>query len=146
MGYLGMKRIYLFLVCVLSFTGVSAQSKYEKQVASTVERLKQALISGDRAQLDDLASENLSYGHSSGKIEDKATFVETLASGKSDFVKIDLIDQTIKVTGKTALVRHKLLADIADGGKPGTVNLGVLLVFHKHRGDWKLLGRQAFKL
>lgn len=141
-----MRRIYLVLLCSLMVSAVSAQTKAERQVAAAVESLKQALISGDRGQLDDIAAEGLSYGHSSGKVEDKATFVETLASGKSDFVKINLTDQTINVSGKTALVRHKLSADIADGGKPGTVNLGVLLVFQKLNGDWRLLARQAFKL
>lgn len=141
-----MKRIYLVLLCSMMISAANAQTKAERQVAAAVESLKQALISGDRAQLDDIAAEGLSYGHSSGKVEDKSTFVETLASGKSDFVKINLTDQTISVSGKTALVRHKLSADIADGGKPGTVSLGVLLVFQKQNGNWRLLARQAFKL
>lgn len=141
-----MKRIYLLLLSGLLTSAVNAQTKAEKQVASAVETLKAALISGDRSELEEITSEHLSYGHSSGKIEDQATFVETLASGKSDFVNINLSEQRITVSGKTALVRHKLSADINDGGKPGTVKLGVLLVFQKCKGDWILLGRQAFKI
>jgi ketosteroid isomerase-like protein len=141
-----MKKIYLLIVLGLFTFTLKAQTKAEKQVISAVEAFKTALINGDRAELDEITSKDLSYGHSAGKIEDKATFVETLASGKSDFVKINLSEQSIKVSGKTAVVRHKLSADINDGGKPGTVNLGVLLVFHKERGDWRLLARQAFKL
>ena len=141
-----MKRTYLLLFCLLISTGLNAQSKAEKQVETSVEKLKQAMISGDRASLENIAADDLSYGHSSGNIENKAAFVESIASGKSDFVNMDLQDQVITVSGKTALVRHKLLADIFDGGKAGKIKLGVLLVFQKQKGEWKLLARQAFKL
>ena len=141
-----MRKIYLLLLCVVMTNIVNGQSKAESKVASAVENLKQAMLSGNRSALNDIAANDLSYGHSSGKIENKTAFVESIASGKSDFVTLDLNDQTIKVSGKTALVRHKLSAQTNDNGKPGTVNLGVLLVFQKQKGAWKLLGRQAFKL
>ncbi|RZL45473.1 MAG: nuclear transport factor 2 family protein [Pedobacter sp.] len=125
---------------------VKAQTKDEKNVLAAVENMRLALISGDRAALENVAAADLSYGHSSGKIQDKAAFVEAIANGSSDFVSIDYKNQTIKVTGKTALVRHELHAKTNDGGKPGEVHLGILLVWQKQSGDWKLLGRQAFKL
>ena len=141
-----MKKIYLLLLCGLMVTGVNAQSKAEKKVASAVETLTAAMESGVRSDLEDITANELSYGHSSGNIENKATFVESIASGKSDFVSIDLTEQTISLSGKTALVRHKLSAKTNDNGKPGTVRLGVLLVFQKQHGHWKLLARQAYKI
>lgn len=122
------------------------QSSDKKQVAAAVEALRTAMVSGNRNQLEALASPNLTYGHSSGLMEDKAAFVEALASGKSDFVSIDLTDQTITLDGDIALVRHKLAAQTNNGGTPGSTNLGVLLVWKKQQGKWKLLARQAFKL
>lgn len=141
-----MKRIYLLLLCVCIVTATKAQSKAEKQVLLAVENMKLAMISGERSALEAVAATNLSYGHSSGKVEDKASFVESIASGKSDFVTIDLLDQTVDVSKKTAVVRHKLSAKTNDNGNPGTVNIGVLLIFQKQGADWKLLARQAFKL
>ncbi|WP_240534764.1 nuclear transport factor 2 family protein [Pedobacter aquae] len=126
--------------------GALAQTKAEKEVSIAVEKLCEAMVSGNRADLENIASSDLSYGHSGGKIEDKAAFVEAIAGGKSDFVKIDLADQTIQVAGKTAIVRHKLSADTNDGGKPGHVNLHILLVFVKNSGNWELLARQAVKI
>jgi hypothetical protein len=93
-----------------------------------------------------MTAENLTYGHSSGLIEDKAAFVEALVSGKSDFVAINLSEQTIKVTGNTATVRHKLSGDALNSGAPSKLNLSVLLVWVKINGDWKLLARQAVKI
>jgi len=88
----------------------------------------------------------LSYGHSTGKVEDQAAFVDALASGKNDFVTIDLSEQTIKVVGNTAIVRHILNGTSNDGGKPGVVKIAVFLVWVKQGKEWKLLGRQAVKI
>jgi len=125
---------------------VNGQSKEEKEVAAAVESLRLALLSGDKAALEKITAEQLSYGHSSGKIETKAQFVEALASGKSDFVSITLNEQTISVSGDLALVRHKLEGENNDNGKPGQVHIGVFTVWQKQKGKWLLIGRQAFKL
>lgn len=125
--------------------GMHAQSKDEKAVAAAVEKLRVAMIDGNRAELENIALEELSYGHSSGIVEGKKEFVETIASGKSDFVTIDLTDQKITVSGKTALVRHKFTGTTNDGGRSGRVNIHVLLVWQKAKGGWKLLARQAVR-
>lgn len=140
-----MKKLVLILA-LMSSTYVFAQNKAEQNLLTAVEKMKTAMVSGDRKDLDDIAAADLSYGHSGGKIEDKATFVETIASGKSDFVSIDLANQTVKITGSTGVVRHELHAKTNDGGKPGEVHLGILLVWQLQGKDWKLLARQAFKL
>ncbi|MBA9075331.1 nuclear transport factor 2 family protein [Rufibacter quisquiliarum] len=138
--------VICFLVFLLPAQAQSKRTQEENKVAAAVDQFKAALISGERAALEALVTDKLSYGHSSGKIEDKTTFVETLASGKSDFVTVDLTNQTIQVSGKTAIVRHQLSATTNDSGNPGTVKLGVLLVWQKQRGHWKLLARQAYKI
>lgn len=137
----------LISMLIIAFTmNVEAQTKDEKQVAVAVETLTKAMIDGNKAALENISSDALSYGHSSRKIQNKAEFVKAIASGQSDFVTINLTDQTIVIKDQTAIVRHKLSAETNDGGKPGTVNLWIMLVWVKEKGSWKLLARQAFKL
>jgi hypothetical protein len=123
-----------------------AQSKDEKAVADAVEALRKAMVDGNKSALEKIAAAELSYGHSSGLVEDKAAFVENIVSGKSDFVAIALTEQTIKIVDGTAIVRHKLAADTNNGGTPGKTNLAILLVWQKQKGEWKLLARQAARL
>ena len=123
-----------------------AQTKDETAVTQAVESLRKAMIDPDKSTLDKLAANELSYGHSSGVIQDKAEFMEAIISGKSDFVSIELSEQTVKVVGNTALVRHHFTAATNDGGKPGTVKLAILLVWQKQKGEWRLLARQAVKI
>ena len=124
-----------------------AQTKDEQAVTTAVENMRKAMVDGSKTALEQLADKKLTYGHSNGKIEDKTLFVENLTNGNSDFVDINLTDQTITVEGTTAIVRHRLFAHTNDKGKaPGTVDLYILLVWHKVKGEWKLLARQAVKV
>ena len=138
---------YLILCIVLMITNAGfSQSKEYVRVAGAVEKLKLAMISGVREELEFIVDDSLSYGHSGGAVEGKSEFVEKIASGKSDFVTISLTDQKISITGNVAVVRHQLFATNNDNGKPGEVKLKILLVFKKVGKDWKLLARQAVKL
>jgi ketosteroid isomerase-like protein len=80
-------------------------------------------------------------------VENKSEFIENIASGKSDFITMNLSEQVITITNeKVALVRHMLDADILDGGNPNTIKLKVLLVFQKDKAGWILIARQAVKV
>ncbi|MEN0035791.1 MAG: nuclear transport factor 2 family protein [Cellvibrio sp.] len=137
----------LLLIASLCISPVSfADNKADVQLVSKkVEQLSKAMIDADGKALKQLSSPLLSYGHSGGHIEDQSAFIEKIVSGKSDFVTIELADQTIAISGDVALVRHNLNADIKDGGVPNKIHLGILLVWQKQAGEWKLLARQAFK-
>jgi ketosteroid isomerase-like protein len=140
-----MKLLFIAPLLLLIMT-TQAQSKQETEVANVVERLRNAMVDANRAELDAIASDKLSYGHSTGRVENKQEFVENIASGKSDFVSIELKDQTVSVSGNTAVVRHELHAKTNDGGKPGEAHIKILLVFQKQGGKWLLLARQAVKM
>lgn len=140
-----MKKILTAVLCLMMISSALAQSKCEKQVAAAVEKLRKAMIDGDSAVLNSIVSDQLSYGHSGGHVDDKKTFLRKLTGGGSDFLTMDLSVQTILVEGKTAIVRHKLEAKTNDNNKPGEVHLLVMLVWKKRSGSWKLLARQAVK-
>lgn len=141
-----MKKIILLILITIVSVGGFAQSKSEKQVAAATEQLRKAMVEGDRTALENIAAEKLSYGHSGGHIDDKKEFVEKIASGNSDFLSIDISDQTISISGKTAIVRHILTAKTHDKGKDiADVHLRIILVWQKQAGKWRLLARQAVK-
>jgi ketosteroid isomerase-like protein len=140
-----MKRLVIAIALFIPFL-INAQSKAEKEVAAAVEQLRKAMVDGDRAALEKLTSDKLSYVHSGGHADDKKEFVDKLAGGGSDFVTIDLKEQVIILSGKVAIVRHNLSAKTNDGGKPGEVNLRIMLTWQKQGSQWILLARQATKI
>ena len=141
-----MKKLSMILLILVTGLAVNAQSKEEVSVAAVVEKLRLSMISGNKADLESILSEELTYGHSSGKMQNKEEFVRAISTKESDFVTIQFLDQQIKVTGDIAIVNHILTANTNDGGKPGTVRLGIVLVWKKMKGEWKLIGRRAFKV
>jgi len=134
------------LTLLILFVCTTSLFAQDADVSKAVESLKQALLDGNEEALEKIAHDNLTYGHSSGLVEDKKAFVEALASGKSDFTSITFSDQVITVTGNTATVRHKLSGETLNAGTKTPVNLSVLLVFVKEKGKWTLLARQAVKI
>ncbi|MCC8409988.1 nuclear transport factor 2 family protein [Mucilaginibacter sp. UR6-1] len=144
-----MKLKYGILVVLISWLSISiasAQTPAQKQVAAAVDTLYKAMVDADKDKLDKLTAPQLSFGHSSGKVEDKAAFINALTSGASDFTSITAGNQTITIVKDVAIVRHVLNGEILDGGKPGNVKLGILLVWKKQQKQWVLLARQAYKL
>jgi hypothetical protein len=138
--------ITLFFLALTSIAAI-AQASPDKDVAMAVENLHKAILDGDKVALENVVSADLSYGHSSGLVEDKVAFVDALASGKNDFKTIEITDQVIKMVGKDlAIVRHKFKAELTVNGTVVTPNIGILLIWQKQKGQWKLLARQAFKL
>lgn len=144
-----MIRKLLILSCLLiSTTFCYAQkTNAEKEVNEAVDKLIGLMINPDSLGLDKLLLHNLSYGHSSGKVQTKQEFMHSLLSGESDFLDdITLGDPKTIIQGNTAMVRNKLMAQTNDKGVRGSVNLYILLIWSKEKTGWKLLGRQAVKV
>jgi len=139
------RRILFFAILFVSVCA-NAQNPDLKKLETRIEAFRQALLDPSAETLDGLLMENLSYGHSSGRVEDKKNFTENLLNGNSDFTAITFSEQKITIEKKTAIVRHKLYAKTNDKGKaPGEVNLHVMTVWVKSGKTWKLLARQAVK-
>ncbi len=123
-----------------------AQSGEEAAVNQAIEALRKAMEDADKARLEELVADQLSYGHSSGVIESKAQFVSVVAGKKTIYKSIALLEPTATVAGTNAIARHIFTAETEADGKPGSARVGVLQVWQKQDGRWKLLARQAFRL
>ncbi len=123
-----------------------AQSGEEAAVAQAVERLRAAMLGADRGQLDALTAPQLSYGHSGGVVEDKARFIDVVAGKRTVYKSITQSDQSVGMAGDNAIVRHVLATETESEGRPGSARVGVMQVWQKQGGQWRLLARQAFRL
>jgi hypothetical protein len=115
-------------------------------VEAAVDDLTKALLAGDGKALDALTHQGLSYGHSSGLVQDKVAFIEPLASRRATFPSITLSDRSVSVVGDDAIARHVFTGESVANGKTSPVHIGVLQVWHRDGDRWRLLARQAFKL
>ena len=131
----------------LDFRPARAEAtKDEAAVARAVEEFRAAMMAADRRAFERLCAAQLSYGHSAGKIEDQAEFIGSAGNGKSVWKFITLSNQTLRIVGDDAIVRHVLTGETDSDGKITQIHIGILMVWQKQAGDWKLLARQAVKL
>jgi len=126
--------------------GAMAQPAEEAAVAQAVERLRAAMLDADRGQLAALTAPQLSYGHSGGVVEDKARFIDVVAGKRTVYKAITQSDQSVSMAGDNAIVRHVLATETESEGRPGSARVGVLQVWQKQGGQWRLLARQAFRI
>jgi hypothetical protein len=118
----------------------------EASLKDAVEALRKAILAADKAKLDALTAAELSYGHSSAVVQDKPTFIDGVVNRKATVKSIDFPDLKVGINGNTGWTRHRFVSDSEQDGKPNHVDIGVLGVWQKQGGDWKLFARQGYKL
>jgi ketosteroid isomerase-like protein len=120
----------------------------EDAVAKSVEVFRAAQLASDAKAFDAICAAELSYSHSDGRVEDKATFIANATNRKTKFLSLAYQDPKIRVVGTAAIVRFNWMSEneaIADGKKSAT-KLHILMNWQKQGPDWKLLSRAATKL
>lgn len=139
---------FLVLAILCNSTSLIAQND-EVEIAKiehTVTLLYTAMVEKNRNVLEELTLQKLTYGHSSGTIENKSEYVDGVLNGAFQFTAITPIDQSITIADDVCIVRHIFKGEGINSGTPAKVNIGCLLIFKKENNNWKLLARQAFKL
>jgi ketosteroid isomerase-like protein len=140
-----MHFIKVVILSLLICPSVFDQSTSEADIERSMNSISLANISADQKALDNLTTNDLVYGHSDDRIQNKAEFIDSLVTKKSVITKIDLSNQKITVVGDLAFASNHMSADVAPGGKPGHVELNIFYVWKKSGDSWKLIARKAFK-
>jgi ketosteroid isomerase-like protein len=146
-----MRSLMMSLLVLLStlfgtMQTVNAQSGDETAVAQAVESLRKAMFARDVKGFEALISENVSYGHSAGRIENKQQFIKAALANKAVMKSLAFTAQSIKVTGNHAIVRNTYNSESELDGKPRSTKIGVLMVWVKEGANWRLYARQAYRL
>ncbi|MEX6678724.1 nuclear transport factor 2 family protein [Pseudomonas sp. W2Oct36] len=138
-------KLTLGFFCLFSGVVAAAPSADEQAVAKAVDNMTQAMLHKDIATLGALTSDNVTYGHSSGKVQNKDEFIADIETGRSGFNTLEMKNQTINMNGDTALVRNHFSAEAVNSGKVVPTEIENFQVWQKQKGQWLLIGRQAFK-
>src|SRR5215813_1391014 len=114
------------------FSGsAGAQSGDEVAVTDAIEVLRKGTLEADKAKLLQVTAEQFSNG-----VLTRKAVVKSLA----------FPELKVAVVGNNAIARHIYLAESEQDGKATTTRIGVLQVWQKQDGAWKLLARQGFTL
>jgi ketosteroid isomerase-like protein len=123
-----------------------AQSADGATVKNAVEELRIAWLKQDKAKIETLTAEQLSYSHSDGRLEDKTKFINGVMTRKFTVKSLEWPELTVQVVGNNAVVRHLWVAESELDGKVTNTKIGVMQIWQKQDGGWKLLARASWSL
>jgi ketosteroid isomerase-like protein len=138
-------KLLVGFLCLFSGYVAAATASDEQDVAAAVDKLTQAMWHHDIPALEALTADNLSYGHSSGKVQNKKEFISDIDTGVSGFDELKMLNQHITLSGDVALVRNHFSAQANNSGKKVPTEIENFQIWQKQGGKWLLIGRQAFK-
>jgi ketosteroid isomerase-like protein len=118
----------------------------EATVRKAVEELRMAWLKQDKAKIESLTAEQLSYSHSDARLEDKTKFIDGVMTRKATFKSLEWPELTVQVVGNNAVVRHLWVSESELDGKVTNTKIGVMQVWQKQDGGWKLLARASWRL
>jgi ketosteroid isomerase-like protein len=114
-----------------------------------LERFK-AQETNDFAALERLLADDLVYTHSSGAVDTKAAYIESLRSGKSKYLRITPEDLKVRTMGDLVLIhgRGQFVLEAMVNGQKGEnpLHLSFLDVWQKKGGKWQMIAWQSTRI
>jgi hypothetical protein len=107
----------------------------------------EAMQSGNRAQLDRVFCDELNYAHSNGVVDSKASFIESLSSGKTKYIAYDYEERHFSFPAPgVALMSGRARIKAEAGGTLMDNVLSFLAVWREEQGQWRFLAWQSCRL
>jgi len=122
---------------LLAATFTLAAASGEEIVKANLDKFNVAAKAGDAATLNALLADDLIYGHSSAKFENKSEAVAALVKSKPTYTHRDV---KIRTYGNTVLVNMNMRIE------PLGFDINVLQVWIKKGKDWQMVSRQSTRL
>lgn len=142
-----MKSTLSFIFLVFFVVGFSqTYSKKEKALLTQVSKLD-SLMKNNDSKILELFSDDVSFGHSNGWVQNKDDFKKDFESGK---VKYQSVKQTelkeFKIKNKFANIRRIIAVKGLYKNETFEMKLSVLEFWIQQKGIWKLWSRQSVKI
>lgn len=140
-------RFLTLLFCLFFFVGFSqTYSRKEKALLIQVSKLD-SLMENNNSKILELFSDDVSFGHSNGWLQNKDDFKKDFESGK---VKYQSVKQTelkeLKIKNKFANIRRIIAVKGLYKNETFEMKLSVLEFWIRQKGIWKLWSRQSVKI
>ncbi len=106
----------------------------------------QANDAADAKVLGELLDDELEYVHSNGDLDSKKSFIDSLTSGKRDYVSSTPTIETIRFLDDVAIIRGKVRVTVADAGTSRDLHIGYTDVWVFKNGKWRMTAWRSARL
>jgi hypothetical protein len=141
------KRLSILIACLAAFTPsrVDAQTPDEQEVLKVQQVRLAAAQAQDVAALERMIADELQYCHTTGAIDTKTSYLDTVRTGRIRWVEVKPSGMKARVYGNTAVVTGRLDQKITTGANPAPTEMAIrtIDIYVKRDGRWQLTDFQA---
>lgn len=142
-----MKTSLLRLLPLLAFLVVAARAADDAVIAAVRavdDARTAAIVAANRAQMEAIFSDQLHYAHSSGVIDTKASYIQSLVSRSTVYESFDYKERKFTVAAPgVVLMTGRVIVKAGPAGAPNTNDLNILAVWRQENGKWRFLAWQS---
>ncbi|MCP1383705.1 nuclear transport factor 2 family protein [Runella salmonicolor] len=135
----------LLLWVFKSYVALSQTSK-ETLVADIEKKRFAALVSKDYAYLNQVMGEDIVYCHSSGLIDTKASFIQSMKDGKLVYNEMTPDELKVRIYDKTAVITGVCTAKVVSNGQQLNTRFRFTDVYVKRKEGWQMVTWQSLRL
>jgi hypothetical protein len=136
----------LFLFAAALATLQAADDAVIAAVRAADDERVAATMAADRARLEAIFSDELHYAHSSGKIDTKASYVESILKRTSVYASYDYVRRDfVRAADGVVLMPGRVRINAGTGTQTNLLDLNFLAVWRLEKGKWRFLAWQSCK-
>ena len=141
---------FLCLIAFLPFLTIlhAADDKLMAAVRAADDERIAATRAADRARLAAVYSDDLHYGHSNGKIDNKTSQIQGITTGGNKYERFEHKDRNFRQAAPGIVVMTgRVLIHMSNiqSGEKITNDLNYLAVWREEKGKWRFLAWQSCK-
>ncbi|HKU47704.1 MAG TPA: nuclear transport factor 2 family protein [Burkholderiales bacterium] len=115
----------------------------DQEILQLEDRRFAAMVARDFAALEKMTHDELLYTHSSGVTDTKASWLESMKSGKVKYKSASCSDRQVRFFGDVALTRGRAAIEVDIGGQPKSLRLLFLMAYARTPQGWKFAAWQS---
>lgn len=115
----------------------------EKEILALEDKRFGAMTAGDLKALEAMVHEELAYTHSSGVVDGKASWLESMRSGRVRYKSVSCSERKVRIFGDVALMTGRASIEADIGGQPKSLRLLFLNAWAKTPQGWKFVAWQS---
>jgi ketosteroid isomerase-like protein len=141
------RRVTTLSVLLVLVTVHMAHADAEEEVRRAEAEWARALLASDMRALEAIYSDDLQYIHSSGSIDTKQEFLESIRSGALRFRSIASRESRVRTYGNVGVVNalYDLVLELR-GGNVTPMAIQYLTVYVKDGSRWRIVTQQTTRL
>ena len=140
---------FLAFVALLAVTARAADDKIIAAVRAADDERLAAAKAADRAKLEAILSDDLHYVHSSGKIDNKTSYLQGIATSANRYEDFEFKERTFMPAAPGFVLMYgRVLVHMGNTktGAKTTNDINYLAVWREEKGKWRFLAWQSARL